>query len=519
MKTSLKNILWTPFLFWILVSLFGAYFIYTLKDNLKLGIDLVGGTYMTLQVQTDQVVQENLQQRMHSIIKRLKDLNKEAPVSAKVADDEIIMVFASLNAAQSSEIITREMYPGFIFKPVDEDFTIKASLRENEIIEMKRMAVASDVDVIRARLGVLGEAPVTPKGADQITIELPNVDNPQQAKAMIGRAAVLEIKPVLASASSKDDILDQFDGDLPDETIIIKALKENTYYLVPSYVELKGSMLTRAQADFDQREMKNFVAITFDSVGAEKFYEFTAEASKKTRPQNEIAIILDNEVLSAPVPQGPIAGGSAQISGNFTSDSAKELATLLKSGSFSAAVTFEEDRTIAPTLGVESIRSGLISCLVSLILLLIFSILYYKVAGFFAFLTLLFNLLLILMGLAYMNATLTLPGIAGMVLTVGMAIDASILIYESIREELSKGVGLKEAIEVGFSDATVVILDSNITTFIVGVVLYMLGTGPLQGFAVTMMLGIVSTLITTLFFLKSLFSWILDGFGLQNLKF
>ena len=183
-----------------------------------------------------------------------------------------------------------------------------------------------------------------------------------------------------------------------------------------------------------------------------------------------------------------------------------------------APVTFEEEREIGPSLGAQAIHQGLLACLVGLGLLFVFSIFYYKLAGLLAFSALIFNLLLVLLGLSQLHATLTLPGIAGIVLTLGMAIDASILIFERIKEELAHGSGYRKAVNAGFSDAMTVILDANITTFIVGVVLYRFGTGPIQGFAVTMMLGIVSTLLTGLFFLRSFFSFILDNFSVQKLR-
>lgn len=232
-----------------------------------------------------------------------------------------------------------------------------------------------------------------------------------------------------------------------------------------------------------------------------------------------LAIVLDNMVISAPVIQAAIRSEGMITLGSADINYAKELALLLRSGSFVAPVSFEEERQIGPSLGAESIRQGLISCLVGLGLLFLFSVFFYGFPGILAFIALIYNLLLILLGLSWLNATLTLPGIAGMVLTVGMAIDASILIYEQIKEALAHGMPLRKAIQHGFSDAMVVILDANITTFIVGVVLFYFGTGPIKGFAVTMMLGIISTLITGLFFLRSLFSFILNTFNIQKLKF
>ena len=206
------------------------------------------------------------------------------------------------------------------------------------------------------------------------------------------------------------------------------------------------------------------------------------------------------------------------ITGSFTWEAAQDLATALKSGSFVAPVTFEEERRVGPSLGKESIEQGIFSCFIALGVLFTFSILFYRVSGFLAFLTLVYNLILIIFGMAWIKATLTLPGIAGMVLTVGMAIDSSILIYEKIKEELAGGLSFKKAVEVGFSDAMVVILDANITTFLMGIVLYKFGTGPIQGFAVTMMLGILSTLLTGLFFLRSLIGAVLHYTGASKLS-
>jgi preprotein translocase subunit SecD len=230
-----------------------------------------------------------------------------------------------------------------------------------------------------------------------------------------------------------------------------------------------------------------------------------------------LAIVLDGEIISAPQIRSAIRS-EGSISGVGPQE-AQELSLLLKSGAFVAPVTFEEERQIGPSLGAESIRQGLVSCLVGLAALFVFSVTLYKIPGILAFATLLYNLLLILMALAWFKATLTLPGIAGMVLTVGMAIDASILIYERVREELAAGVSLRKAVNNGFSDAKVVILDANITNLIVGVVLYKFGTGPIQGFAVTLIIGIIATLITGLFFLRSLLNFVIDAFNLQTLKF
>ena len=255
------------------------------------------------------------------------------------------------------------------------------------------------------------------------------------------------------------------------------------------------------------------VEFSFSSEGGDKFYDLTSKNVGKP-----LAIVLDNKVVMAPKINSALRESGVIESSTFTPQTAKQLEVLLKSGAFVAPVTFEEERQIGPSLGAESIKQGLISCLVGLGLLLVFSISFYSMCGLLAFITLLYNLLLILVAMHFLRATLTLPGIAGLVLTIGMAIDSSILIYEQIKEALANGMTIRKAVDTGFSDALVVILDANITTFIVGAVLYYFGTGPIKGFAVTMMLGIIATLITGLFFLKSTFTFILNKFNVQKLR-
>ena len=258
--------------------------------------------------------------------------------------------------------------------------------------------------------------------------------------------------------------------------------------------------------------MRYVVQFEFDKDAGLEFSKLT-----KNNINRSLAIILDNKVISAPNINCEI-GSSGLIQGNFDEKTGNELAMLLRSGSFVAPISFEEERTIEPSLGKEAIHSGLMACLVGLGLLFFFSLFYYGLAGLFAFTALIFNLIVILFGLSKLGAALTLPGIAGMVLTVGMAIDASILIFESMREINLTGASALEVLRLGFSDALVVILDANITTLIVGVVLFHFGTGPIKGFAVTMMLGIISTLITGLFFLRSLFTAYIDSGRIKKLN-
>jgi len=282
---------------------------------------------------------------------------------------------------------------------------------------------------------------------------------------------------------------------------------------VQKFAKVTGNMLTDARPAIGGRSGgEAVVQFSFNDEGADKFYELTSKNIGR-----QLAIVLDNEVISAPNVESAIRG-TGSITGKFSGNEAKKLASLLKSGSFAAPVTFEEERQIGPTLGAQSIKSGLLSCLGGFIIVLLFSLYYYRWCGLLASLALLYNMIFILVGLAWMRATLTLPGIAGMTLTIGMAVDASILVFERIKDELSKGSGIKNAVDNGFSGAMSVILDGNITTFISGMVLYHMGSGPIQGFAVTLMLGIIATLIATLFFLRSFFKFILNNFSIQKLS-
>lgn len=517
MSISFRKIASSSFTFWVVLAAASIFMLIPLRKKLRFGIDLVGGTYITLEVHTEKAVESELYAKLQSVLNRLKEAHSEQPQQKSVVDNAIVLQFSSLQVAQSAAQLLRDQERDLKQELNGSD--LKLYLPEAIVKRIKDEAVARNVEVLHNRLNKVSveEIAVAAQGERHIVVELPDVVDPQQAKAMIGKAAVLELKLVEKMGRTPEDILYELDGELPGDMEILPSREEvdgkaQYFYLVPRFTEITGGLLKNAQAIFNQQQMETVVGFEFTPEGGEKFYDLTGKNINR-----HLAIVLDGVVISAPTINSRIRN-EGMISGRFTPDSAKELALLLKSGSFVAPVTFEEERQIGPSLGAESIRQGFMSCVVGLLCLLVFSIFFYRLAGLLAFITLLYNLLLILVVMSWLKATLTLPGIAGMVLTVGMAIDASILIFEQIRDALAAGVTTKKAVATGFSDAMAVILDANITTFIVGVVLYYFGTGPIQGFAVTMMLGIVSTLITGLFFLKSLFAVVLDGFHVQKLK-
>lgn len=513
MNISARNIALSGFGFWILFVAVGFYFIYPPRQSIRLGIDLVGGTYITLGVKVEKAIETELLARLNNIPYRLENLRKELPKSKKVEDMAIVLTFDSSAAASEAYSVLKNEQQDMSYSVNGAE--VRASFTEQKAAMIKKDAIDRNIEVLRTRLNKMSVAEITiaPQGERNIIVELPDVSDPEQAKTMIGKAAVLEFKLVERAGKTEEDILYEYDGNLPEGfEIVPDQYKDRGYYLVPKFTEITGASLRDARPQVDEKKARMAVAFTLTPEGGEKFEELTSRNLGKI-----LAVVLDGSVIVAARIEAAIKTDGS-ISGDYTPESARDLALLLKSGAFVAPVTFEEERQIGSTLGDESIRQGLISCAVGLGLLFCFSIYYYSYCGLLAFITLIYNLFFILLCLSWLKATLTLPGIAGMVLTIGMAIDASVLIYERIKEELAAGNPIRKAVDAGFGDAMRVILDGNITTFIVGLVLYRFGTGPIQGFAVTMMLGVVATLVTGLFFLKSMFNVLLNNFHVQKLK-
>jgi preprotein translocase subunit SecD len=517
MNVTAHRSLFSWFTFWIILAIACCYLLWPLRKTLRYGIDLVGGTFITLEVQTDKAVEAELLSKLQSIGNRLKAAGKEQPATKSVANGQITLAFSSATAAQDAAQIIQDQEKNLVVST--ENQIVKASFIDRIAKKIKEDAVSRNVEVLRTRLNRLSveEITIASQGEKNIIVELPDVSDPQQAKEMIGRPAVLEFKLVQRVGKSPEDILYELDGILPGDMEILPSKETtdgapNEYYLIPKFADITGADLRNARARLGDRGGM-VVEFQFSSDGGDKFYDLTSKNVGKP-----LAIVLDGQVVMAPRINAALRESGVIESSTFTPQSAKQLEVLLKSGAFVAPVTFEEERQVGPGLGAESIRQGLLSCLVGLGLLLIFSVAFYSLCGLLAFATLLYNLLLILVAMHFLGATLTLPGIAGLVLTIGMAIDSSILIYEQIKEALANGMTIKKAVDTGFSDAMVVILDANITTFIVGAVLYYFGTGPIKGFAIVLMLGILSTLITGLFFLKSTFTFILNRFNVQKLR-
>jgi preprotein translocase subunit SecD len=366
---------------------------------------------------------------------------------------------------------------------------IRLTPTEPAIVERIRQAVEQSIQIIERRVNELGtvEPLIQRQGVDRILVQVPGLQDPTRLKELLGKTAKLDFRLVDMSMTAEQALQS---GVPPDDEILYGA-KQHEPYLIKKAVAVSGADLTDAQPGFDQRTSEPMVTFRFNSNGARRFSQITQENVGKP-----FAIVLDNQVISAPVIREPILGGSGQITGSFTVQEANDLAILLRAGALPAPLTIIEERTVGPGLGQDSIEKGKIASYVGSILVIVFMLVTYGLFGLFANIAVAINVAMIFGILSLLNATLTLPGIAGIVLTVGIAVDSNVLIYERIREEVRGGRTPINAIDAGFTRALATILDSNITTFIAAAVLFYIGTGPVRGFAVTLGIGIITTVFT-----------------------
>lgn len=366
---------------------------------------------------------------------------------------------------------------------------IVITLSEAERVATDERTMQQSLEIIRRRIDEVGtrEPTIQRQGVDRILIQVPGIGSAAELKDIIGTTAQLTFQPVVSRTSNADDIPGVGNEILPSLD------EEGTFYVLESAPVVTGEELVDAQPSFDQNG-DPAVSFRFNPTGARKFGDYTAD-----NIGNPFAIVLDGEVISAPVIQSHIPGGSGIITGNFSVEESTNLAVLLRAGALPAGMDFLEERTIGPELGQDSIDAGKVATVVAFAAVLVFMVLSYGLFGVFANIALILNITLIFALLSLIGATLTLPGIAGIVLTVGMAVDANVLIFERIREELKTARGPARAIELGYEKALSAIIDANITTFITALILYIMGSGPVRGFAITLGLGIMTSVFTAIF--------------------
>jgi preprotein translocase subunit SecD len=469
------------------------------QRHIVLGLDLQGGSHLLLAVDTNAVRKEKLE--------TLRDDARQTLRRARIGYTGLVLRGNSVevrirdngNAEEAQRKLAELSQPlgGFLAatgqRSVDitrDGNLIRLTVTDPAILDRVRQAVGQSIQIVERRINELGtvEPLIQRQGTDRILVQVPGLQDPTRLKQLLGKTAKLDFRMVDTAVSPETAQR----GTLPPEDEILYGTGESKApYVVQKRVMVSGEDLTDAQPGFDQRTSEPIVTFRFNTSGARKFAEATQQ--NVGRP---FAIILDNQVISAPVIREPILGGSGQISGSFTVESANDLAILLRAGALPAPLTIIEERTVGPGLGADSIAQGKISAYVGAAMVVLFMLVTYGLFGLFANIALLVNVVMIFGVLSMLNATLTLPGIAGIVLTLGIAVDSNVLIYERIREEVRAGRNAINAIDAGFSRALATILDSNITTFIAAAVLFFVGTGPVRGFALTLGIGIITTVFT-----------------------
>ncbi|MFQ5444745.1 MAG: protein translocase subunit SecD, partial [Nitrospinales bacterium] len=392
-------------------------------------------------------------------------------------------------------------------------------LDSQEVSRIEENAVDQGLETIRNRVDEFGvsEPTILREGDRRILVQLPGIKDADRAIKLIGKTARLEFKLV----DEEGSITEALKGNIPQGSEILYERKENKEtgevtkepYLLKKRTVLTGEYLTDADVRYDSQFNEPYVSLSFNSVGAMLFHQLTKQNIRK-----RLAIVLDNNVYSAPVIQDEIRGGRAQITGSFTTEEARDLAIVLRAGALPAPVTILENRTVGPSLGKDSIERGINSILIGGLLVIVFIVIYYRLSGVVAVTALVLNLILLLGALAYFGASLTLPGIAGIILTVGMAIDANVLVFERIREEMRIGKTVRAAVDAGFAKAFRTIVDANVTTFIAAIVLFQFGTGPIKGFAITLCIGITASMFTAVFVSRTIFDSVMSRKKLTRLS-
>ena len=496
----------------ILISLLSIFFVFfTLSNFIKLdnnlinkkinlGLDLQGGSYLLLEIDNHPVVIKELQNKATFIKNYFKE-KKLIISNLKVSDEKFIIfnvIFEDIEKVnkflQDKNEPINPYYDRFKSYQYDisiENNTFKLKLSKYGLIELKNSLLNQAIEIVRRRVDEIGtnEPNILTRGNNRILVELPGLDDPMRIKNLLGKTANLTFRFISNTSEETfgTEKLDFVDGSEPAN--------------VSKRIIISGENLIDAQPRMDNQNNETVVSFTLDRVGAKRFGKATTSGVGK-----RLAIVLDGKIISAPVVQDAIISGSGQISGNFTFQTATDLSLLLRSGALPAPMNIIEERTVGPDLGEDSIKAGLLALLIGFILVVSFMITKYKIFGLIANAALILNLFLLIGVLTLFEATLTLPGIAGIILTVGMAVDANVLIFERIKEERLTEKNQVIAFDTGYNKSKTAVLDANITTLIAAVILFFLGSGPIKGFSVTLGVGICTTLFSVYFIARLLTS-------------
>jgi preprotein translocase subunit SecD len=505
--------LWVRIALVVLVAAASVWYLYPPGKRINLGLDLQGGIHLVLGVEADKAIAAQMDRAAEELKNALERKGIGVTRVAREGPATIVVQLASPQSWNDAITVTGE-FGRFERRQEDQGAgRFALALADSEISRLRDLAVRQGVETIRNRVDQFGvaEPTITRQGDDRILIQLPGVQDPERAKALIGKTALLEFK-LLDEQTPVDQALA---GRLPEtsEVLYQRRVDPETKqerripYVVQKRTILTGAELNGAEVQADPNSPGNWqVSIDFDAQGTRIFGEVTEQNVGK-----HLAIILDGNVYSAPRINERIPGGRAVITGQFTIDEARDLAIVLRAGALPAPVAILEERTVGPSLGADSIRQGMIAILAASALVFVFMLVYYRLSGAIADVALVLNLVILLATMAAFGATLTLPGIAGIALTIGMAVDTNILIFERIREELRVGKTPRAAIEAGFRRAFRTIVDTHVTVLVTAAILYNFGTGPVKGFAVSLFVGITASLFTAVFFTRLLFDLLWMG--------
>jgi preprotein translocase subunit SecD len=463
-------------------------------QKMSLGLDLQGGSHMLLEVDVGTVLRERLDSLVDSVRTELRKARIQYQGLGIEGNGITVTVRNPADAEKARDIL--RTLDGDTTTTLAEGGRLSMVLKPEAIRARRLGAVEQSIEIVRRRIDETGvrEPTIQRQGEDRILVQLPGLEDPERMKRLLGKTAKLTFHLL----DEQHSVAEAQAGRVPPGSRLLPGIEEQAargrppLYLVQKRVMVSGDTLVDAQAGFDSRTNEPVVNFRFDSVGAKRFGDTTSK--NVGRP---FAIVLDGKVISAPVIREPILGGTGQISGGFTVQAARDLALLLRAGALPAPLTVLEERTVGPGLGADSIEAGKLASIIAAIAVMAFMVVGYGVLfGVLANVALVLNIVLIIGALSLLQATLTLPGIAGIVLTMGMAVDANVLIFERMREESRLGRTPIAAIDAGYTRAITTIIDSNLTTLIASVILYFLGSGPIRGFAVTLSIGIITSMFT-----------------------
>lgn len=471
-------------------------------SQMRLGLDLQGGSYLQLQVDMSSAIQDRFAGYADEvrILMRQKKIGFSNLAVVKGENPSVVFeVFTEEDAAKAYDELNK--MPNMVTTADGKRLT--AQLRPHELLTLRQSIINQSISIISRRVDQLGttEPEVTAQGTDRIVVQLPGLKDPERIKGLINKTAKLTFHKVEARINSAQA---QNYRPVPGTRLIAEDEGidgiPTSYYVISQNPVLTGDNLIDAKQSYDTQHNQAIVSFQLDGPGGRKFADITRElATMPDRdPRKQFAMVLDNKVISAPSVQGEIPNGQGMISGSFTIQSANDLAVLMRAGALPATLTIMEEKTIGPSLGSDSIKAGQLATLLSIGAVMIAMAVLYGVFGLIANVALLFNTILLVAGLSIMDATLTLPGIAGIALTIGMAVDANVLIFERLREELKAGKKPQLALALGYDKAMSTIIDANITTIIGALLLFWFGTGPIRGFAITLCLGIVVSMFTAI---------------------